>query len=778
MTSQALLMIHLSQITHSVVAMKLMAYTLAAWQSLFLSGGVAGDKPFEFAPSLSSTPTISHYSLTPISPTLPALHFPWVCHKSNEAQSKFVFVARCLVAHITPSRFLRALLYGIVIRECFPTMAAFITRWTAIPTWMANCAGAVTTLITLAPTLLRHCFSRRIWSFHLQWPVNSAQQTIPVSIPTPAVTCIPPVVEGQDSQAPEETSDQGSEGMITEHETPCDDTSSSRLQVSHGNDATETQTETGIQDVVANVNMSHHVEPQHEVLENLERNTASDHMLQDGNVVNWSTVVTSEPTDAIVEELLLVSESTFEQTITVTVEQPLSHEQEHPSAPELELQTPCAPVASASISQSLPEAVAPFIETLHGQDMAEAPGSPDNTGTTPPSHVHVESLLVIPSSNSAPVPLDQHTLVQIPQTHEVNELAELPFNELFDVPTVQLSLTDTDALDNSLNNQGDFLGDLSEPSTPIPICRTAETYPVTNTPFSLGEDSVSSTPAYSDSPAGYAPPFDLSMSSPVASMDNDPFSVVDTTTTLPSYPEDSFVPYDWDACNTSDDEVNVLPTDFSSITDDFAIPSTTFITPRASSPLMSIRELDPAYREEPEYMSFFWHNADPKDIALLGEGDDNLLDVSIDLGLGGVGREPPDDFADTYDDYPELEPSVSMLLDEIFPDTSWREDDDILDDTDLPGQPDVEDDWVLTDEMVAWMIEKKKQFDARFAAERVKRHEILDLSSSFSHSFGFSAISSTGKASTQKLVDELHKRPKYRARFGIVEVILLKQFRI
>ncbi|KAG6884476.1 hypothetical protein C0993_010685 [Termitomyces sp. T159_Od127] len=143
---------------------------------------------------------------------------------------------------------------------------------------------------------------------------------------------------------------------------------------------------------------------------------------------------------------------------------------------------------------------------------------------------------------------------------------------------------------------------------------------------------------------------------------------------------------------------------------------------------MSIRELDSGYREDDQFMSFFWSTATPEQIARLGGDYDNLLDENLDdyINLEGYGREPVLEPIGSPDDYAALEPSVSMLLDEIFPETSWRDEDDLLNDTDLPGQPDVEDDWVLTEEMHAQMVELKKQFDARRAASQGELNQTLD----------------------------------------------------
>ena len=81
---------------------------------------------------------------------------------------------------------------------------------------------------------------------------------------------------------------------------PCD--------VSLGTDATK-PTQTGIREI--------EVEPQHEALENQERNMANDHMLRDRNVVTLPTTVISESLDATAEGLLL---STFDQPINADLE--------------------------------------------------------------------------------------------------------------------------------------------------------------------------------------------------------------------------------------------------------------------------------------------------------------------------------------------------------------------------------------------------------------------------------------------------------------------------
>ncbi|KAH0588389.1 hypothetical protein H2248_004244 [Termitomyces sp. 'cryptogamus'] len=850
MASQASLITYLPQITRSLVAMKAVAYALAVWESFFLSGGVPSEN--HFASSLFPTPKSSYPSPTPTSPTLPVIHFPWVfatfsvvsllattilliksapasnllttsppslhssntpgytrvqvCHKSDIAQLELVSVARCLVAHITFSCFLRSVVYGIVIRECFPTMAAYFTRWTAMPTWMANCAGAMTTLVTLAPVLLRRCFSYPTWFVYLD------RSTTPfVCPPMPATMCTPTFIEGQRPRVPEEISEQGSEGNVLELETPtCHD-----VQSPLGNDATEpTRTETITQDVIG--------EPQHQAPENLERNMAHDYP-RDRKVISspMAAVIPEPVVDVTVEELLSGSEecqatfgepvtqvdlevtlpvsgerhATFnqtesiipEQTIAVSIEEPPSlDEQKRSSFPEIESKS-CEPLVP---SHSLPRATAPLIEILPGRviTLAEASCPPDNVQATPsyptpscltPSYLtpscHVEPL-AIPSSSSEQVLLDQCAPIRSSHPHEVDysgSLAELPFHgedlPLSDVLAVQLLFTHTDVLMNSPNKpiepelspsyvadsllsvntspvtltlepiveESGSSDDFSLPSTPI-IRRGVEEFPALNyTPSLLREDSVSDALSCSDSPIGHTQSFDL-MTSPVTSLD---------ATTPPLSSENAVVPYNWDVYNTSDDGTNVSPVKVSSVSDDLSNLSTSFTAPRASSPLMSIRELDPAYREDTDYLSFFWTNPTAEDLAILGGDDDNLLDVYIDLSMGGLGREPPED-PTPYDDYSELEPPVAMLLDEIFPDTRWRDEDDLLGDMDLPGQPDVEDDWVLTDEMHAYMVELKNQYDARRAAAQGKVQEIPNPSFSFSHTFDSSAISSGSSSAT------------------------------
>ncbi|KAG6897935.1 hypothetical protein C0992_008683 [Termitomyces sp. T32_za158] len=777
--------------------MNLLAYAAAVWQSLFLAGGVTqDDRPATYLPP---TTTISRFTPTPTSSNHTALHFPWlfvtfflvtaittmflliipihsrahVSYADDKARGKLVAAKRHLVAHML-SRALRAILYGVIIRKCLPTMAVFFTRW-ATPNWMANCAGAATTLAILAPTLLRRCFSYAICLVYLQWPVSPDRPEIPPICPTMPVA-ISSSVDCQNPQPLEETSDQASQETITVPETSAlDNNPIPEFEVSVRADATELiQTGTAIQDLISSDSLANHVEPQHGTREDLERTVTSVLPLRDENTFTANSETRTE------EWVSGGHETTFDElgTIRIVSSSVIELFDEHQHHDPAESPTKVSYVHS----DSLPGAVVSLIQATLDRDVGEVSGSLDNlqaTSSCPTPSDHVDSLATPPSSSELILP-DPPIPVRISQPPRANFLTELPFDgedlPLIDVHILQLSLPDTNVIVDSptslvkpeldpfyaanntlstnspptgptsepMNGEGNSV-DLFEPSTPIQICRTTEHYLATNYALhSPRGGSNCNTPPSPVSPVRYSVRFDLPTTSPVTSIGDNLCYVANSTATPPLSSDDEVVPYNWDIDSTSDDEINVLSTNLSSIDDDLLKESTSFTAPpRPSSPRMSIRELDPAYRDDNEFMSFFWSTATREESARLGE-DDNLLDVYIDFE--DYGREPVLEPIGAPDDYSDLEPSVSMQLDDIFPDTRWRDEDDLLNDTDLPDQPDVEEDWVLTEEMRTRIIELKKQFDARLAASQGEFHETLVPFSSSSHSFDSSAIPATSSS--------------------------------
>ncbi|KAG6884477.1 hypothetical protein C0993_010686 [Termitomyces sp. T159_Od127] len=524
MAIQSSVMSKIPQVKRFLVALKFMAYTAAVFLPLFLAGGVALNN--RLASSHPSTITTSHLSPTPTSPKHTPLHFPWVfvtffvltvtttafllmtsapapnpltssssslCafdspvharaqvgHADDKAQGELVSAKRHLVAHML-SRFLRAIIYGVIIRECLPTMAVFFTRWAA-PNWMANCAGALTTLVALTPTVLRRCFSYTICLVYLQWPVSSDRPKTSPICPTMSVATSSPV-DGRDPRDTQETSNQALQETVTAPETtPCDNAPIPEPQVSLRNDVTEsTQAGTVIQDTVSDDYLGGHVKPQPETCEDLERTMSSVHPLPDNTFTAITETVTEEP--------LRVSrgcEATFDErgnisSITVSViEIPsIDDDEQHHSLVESPTKATCIH------SHSLPGAVASLIETTLDDHVAEVSGSPDNaqaTSSCPTPSDHVDALAIPPSPNEVTLP-DPHTSLPISELHSVDALAippspnevilpdthtplisephrieyltELPFNgedlSLIDALTVQLSSPEISVLVHSPN---------------------------------------------------------------------------------------------------------------------------------------------------------------------------------------------------------------------------------------------------------------------------------------------------------------------------------------
>ncbi|KAG6843763.1 hypothetical protein H0H87_000778 [Tephrocybe sp. NHM501043] len=311
---------------------------------------------------------------------------------------------------------------------------------------------------------------------------------------------------------------------------------------------------------------------------------------------------------------------------------------------------------------------------------------------------------------------------------EVNGLADLPFYDEDDVFFFRETLSDD-------VDRKDFVID---PVDHIDINKLEEFPPrgeddASITQFDVNEEPHDVEPAPSPvKPSNSCKSVTSSSSFTLATLT--PTSDDDDLFLAPLVPGGGIEPYHWETFNDTQIAGHMIEAMLASSGSNASLSSAALGGVYSSpSPPMTITEL--AMVSSTASMASFWSTADAEDAALLRQcnpDDDNLLDVCLEteFDMAGIGREPLHDVGNTSIESFGLSPSISMELDEIFPDTAWREDDSILKDVAFPEEEDKEEDWEMTEDMKTFAVNRKHEYDGRQAAVKGKLSVILENSSS------------------------------------------------
>ncbi|KAG6907991.1 hypothetical protein DXG01_006647 [Tephrocybe rancida] len=762
MTSPTSFIWHLPQLARSLRGLHLVTYVVAAWQSLALSGMAWSNH--------SSTPIQPTRVIAYAPPTRTQLsqqspRFPWeaiamitsiaVCSaimvvrsatskresrlpsvfssglselsKNQQTLVRYrfhslglgslVLAALRLMAPLTFGRLLRAMVYGIVTREY---VSVLLARSFAMPSWIANFSGVLAAFATLAPAFIRW-LSLSALSYTNFTGRASSEETSTVTASTSAM------------QAPERS------GYWSSSETGRIDgiVSQNELEVSQAPAVYEQMTipisesevphaATGAEGPEEGDNIELYTGLEPEALEIAEN---EDHELEDFQVQDLQSSPDMTFSDDIVVETTGLVQS--------------SPDRDHHNPDELAA-LPFYDYYS-EISELQPTSVVPEGET--NIDSLEEPCSDtfddgQNGEDTTLQSLHgsheVDDLEGLPFYAH---PSDD--LIKLEQT-EREPLTELPFTSSVLRNSDEISFSEPSAslpssLDLNSSASDVHIVDEQDPPSDEGMFRSSPLPSESILPYDWGtlNDSQDETnvtwAAFPDGVEADSENFEAEAPASLSL----PMSLSELGSPLNDESSSKF----WEGadaenaallgqCDNNENFMNLcMELDDAEVQE----PATSLSLIHSSSQITGMPTINPKLvsQDNSSLSSFFWDIADAEDVALLGQCDegDDLINLSFDFGQMGVGREPADERANTSISSIDLSPSLSMELDEIFPETEWRDEDSLLEDVNFPDNRDEEEDWQMTDEMRAFIVEKKAEFDARRAAAKGKMPAILDCSS-------------------------------------------------